>query len=114
MTSRSDCEPLPKPTLSPFALARPGTFLRVGFFTAAVWCVPALRVPLVHSLINHFRQMNFRIPETHTPTRVFPHRSTHGHKTRVWRSRVVILRTKRRGGTTLSGWVAALRLYLSI
>ena len=25
------------------------------FFTAAVWCVPALRVPLVHSLINHFR-----------------------------------------------------------
>ena len=23
---------------------------------AAVWCVPALRVPLVHSLINHFRQ----------------------------------------------------------
>ena len=55
MTSRSDCEPLPKPTLSPFALARPGTFLRVGFFTAAVWCVPALRVPLVHSLINHFR-----------------------------------------------------------
>jgi hypothetical protein len=58
MTSRSesDCEPLPKPTLSPFALARPGTSLRVGFFTAAVWCVPALRVPLVHSLINHFRQ----------------------------------------------------------
>ena len=52
----SDCEPLPKPTLSPFALARPGTFLRVGFFTAAVWCVPALRVPLVHSLINHFRK----------------------------------------------------------
>ena len=32
MTSRSACEPLPKPTLSPFALARPGTFLRVGFF----------------------------------------------------------------------------------
>ena len=56
MTSRSDCEPLPKPTLSPFALARPGTFLRVGSFTAAVWCVPALRVPLVHSLINHFRK----------------------------------------------------------
>ena len=56
MTSRSACEPLPKPTLSPFALARPGTFLRVGFFTAAVWCVPALRVPLVHSLINHFRK----------------------------------------------------------
>ena len=25
-------------------------------FTAAVWCVPALRVPLVHSQINHFRQ----------------------------------------------------------
>ena len=52
----SDWEPLPTPTLSPFALARPGTFLRVGLFTAAVWCVPALRVPLVHSLINHFRQ----------------------------------------------------------
>jgi len=61
MTSRSDCEPLPKPTLSPFALARPGTFLRVGFFTAAVWCVPALRVPLVHSLINHFRQKSIYI-----------------------------------------------------
>ena len=30
--NRSDCEPLPKPTLSPFALARPGSFLRVGFF----------------------------------------------------------------------------------
>ena len=60
MISRSDWEPLPTPTLSPFALARPGTFLRVGFFTAAVWCVPALRVPLVHSLINHFRQ-------NHTP-----------------------------------------------
>ena len=28
----------------------------VSVFTAAVWCVPALRVPLVHSLINHFRQ----------------------------------------------------------
>ena len=62
MTSRSDCEPLPKPTLSPFALARPGTFLRVGFFTAAVWCVPALRVPLVHSLINHFRKKNEVMP----------------------------------------------------
>ena len=24
--------------------------------TGAVWCVPALRVPLVQSLINHFRQ----------------------------------------------------------
>ena len=59
MISRSDWEPLPPPTLSPFARARPGTFLRVGFFTAAVWCVPALlRVPLVHSLINHFRQKN--------------------------------------------------------
>jgi hypothetical protein len=31
MISRSDWEPLPTPTLSPFALARPGTFLRVGF-----------------------------------------------------------------------------------
>ena len=25
-----------------------------------VWCVPALRVPLVHSLINHFRQKSGR------------------------------------------------------
>ena len=67
MTSRSDCEPLPKPTLSPFALARPGTFLRVGFFTAAVWCVPALRVPLVHSLINHFRKKTKNIkPKSNT------------------------------------------------
>ena len=38
MTSRSDCEPLPKPTLSPFALARPGTFLRVGFFPQRSSC----------------------------------------------------------------------------
>ena len=53
MTSRSDCEPLPKPTLSPFAR---GYLSLCRFFTAAVWCVPALRVPLVHSLINHFRQ----------------------------------------------------------
>ena len=69
MTSRSDCEPLPKPTLSPFALARPGTFLRVGFFTAAVWCVPALRVPLVHSLINHFRQKSYkRLSPKHAAT----------------------------------------------
>ena len=68
MTSRSDCEPLPKPTLSPsFALARPGTFLRVGFFTAAVWCVPALRVPLVHSLINHFRKKTLCRCVEHAP-----------------------------------------------
>ena len=65
MTSRSACEPLPKPTLSPFALARPGTFLRVGFFTAAVWCVPALRVPLVHSLINHFRKKKTKSKSVH-------------------------------------------------
>ena len=69
MTSRSACEPLPKPTLSPFALARPGTFLRVGFFTAAVWCVPDLRVPLVHSLINHFRKKKTKKAKS----RVFPH-----------------------------------------
>ena len=31
--------------------------------TAAVWCVPALRVPLVHSLINHFRQRKIEVPE---------------------------------------------------
>ena len=53
MISRSDWEPLPKPTLSPFA---PGYLSLRRFFTAAMWCVPALRVPLVHSLINHFRQ----------------------------------------------------------
>ena len=53
MNSRSDWEPLPKPTLSPFAR---GYLSLCRFFTAAVWCVPALRVPLVHSLINHFRQ----------------------------------------------------------
>ena len=53
MTSRSDCEPMPKPTLSPFTR---GYLSLCRFFTAAVWCVPALRAPLVHSLINHFRQ----------------------------------------------------------
>ena len=53
MISRSDWEPLPTPTLSPFAR---GYLSLCRFFTAAVWCVPALRVPLVHSLINHFRQ----------------------------------------------------------
>ena len=53
MISRSDWEPLPKPTLSPFAR---GYLSLCRFFTATVWCVPALRVPLVHSLINHFRQ----------------------------------------------------------
>ena len=46
MISRSDWEPLPKPTLSPFAR---GYLSLCRFFTAAVWCVPALRVPLVHS-----------------------------------------------------------------
>ena len=53
MISRSDGEPLPTPTLSPFAR---GYLSLCRFFTAAVWCVPALRVPLAHSLINHFRQ----------------------------------------------------------
>ena len=33
-------------------------------FTAAVWCVPALRVPLVHSLINHFRQNYAKVRQT--------------------------------------------------
>ena len=41
MISRSDCEPLPKPTLSPFAR---GYLSLCRCFTAAVWCVPALRV----------------------------------------------------------------------
>ena len=51
MTSRSDCEPLPKPTLS--ALLHAGTFLCVSVFHCRrVVCVPlpALRVPLVHIL----------------------------------------------------------------
>ena len=56
MSSRSDWEPLPTPTLSPFAR---GYLSLCRFFTAAVWCVPALRVPLVHSLINHFRQNEY-------------------------------------------------------
>ena len=56
MISRSDWEPLPKPTLSPFAR---GYLSLCRLFTAAVWCVPALRVPLVHSVINHFRQSNY-------------------------------------------------------
>ena len=47
----------------PSALLHAGTFLCVGFFTAAVWCVPALRVPLVHSLINHFRQTRKKEPK---------------------------------------------------
>ena len=28
-----------------------------------MWCVPALRVPLVHSLINHFRQNKVPLPK---------------------------------------------------
>ena len=63
MISRSDWEPLPKPTLSPFAR---GYLSLCRFFTAAVWCVPALRVPLVHSLINHFRQKNYFGGEMYT------------------------------------------------
>ena len=60
MISRSDWEPLPTPILSPFAR---GYLSLCRFFTAAVWCVPALRVPLVHSLINHFiAKMNIFIP----------------------------------------------------
>ena len=58
MISRSDWEPLPKPTLSPFER---GYLSLCRSFTAAVWCVPALRVPLVHSLINHFRQKMDRV-----------------------------------------------------
>ena len=59
MISRSDWEPLPTPTLSPFAR---GYLFLCRFFIAAVWCVPALRVPLVHSLINHFRQKSAELP----------------------------------------------------
>ena len=65
MISRSDWEPLPTPTLSPFAR---GYLSLCRFFTAAVWCVPALRVPLVHSLINHFRRKIAHICTcTHAP-----------------------------------------------
>ena len=35
--------------------------------TEAVWCVPALRVPLVHSLINHFRQSRSLLSSRRTP-----------------------------------------------
>ena len=63
MISRSDCvsEPLPDAHPQPFCTRVPfSVSLCVArFFTAAVWCVPALplRVPwLVHSLINHFRE----------------------------------------------------------
>ena len=59
------------PTLSPFAR---GYLSLCRFFTAAVWCVPALRVPLVHSLINHFRQNQvaaYHLCVT-TPTAFFP------------------------------------------
>ena len=45
----------------PSALLHAGISL-CRFFTAAVWCAPALRVPLVHSLINHFRQKSRRYP----------------------------------------------------
>ena len=72
MISRSDWEPLPKPTLSPFAR---GYLSLCRFFTAAVWCVPALRVPLVHSLINHFRQ---NLAQTGAPClRRLPHIQVH-------------------------------------
>ena len=38
-----------------------------------MWCVPALRVPLVHSLINHFRQIYGKVTSRNLPTCV--HRS---------------------------------------
>ena len=73
MISRSDWEPLPTPTLSPFCTRVP---FSVSVFTAAVWCVPALRVPLVHSLINHFRQktLSVRSPLSHQHTLTLAHR----------------------------------------
>ena len=49
------------------ALLHAGTFLCVGFFTAAVWCVPALRVPLVLSLKTTFAKYGSR---DHTPTHI--------------------------------------------
>ena len=64
MISRSDWEPLPTPTLSPFA--RGYLSLCRFFHCRRVWCVPALRVPLVHSLINHFR---VRVAAVLTPAR---------------------------------------------
>ena len=53
MIIRSDCESLQKATSSPCTRV---PFSVSVFHCAAVWCVPALRVPLVHSQINHFRQ----------------------------------------------------------
>ena len=41
--------PLPKPTLSPFAR---GYLSLCRFFTAAVWCVPALRLRVPFILCN--------------------------------------------------------------
>ena len=49
MISRSDWEPLPTPTLSPFAR---GYLSLCRFFTAAVWCVPALSAGAVGSFSN--------------------------------------------------------------
>ena len=77
MTSRSNCEPLPKPTLSPFALARPGTFLRVavGFFHCRrVVCACSAgtvgsfsNTTTFASKINHFRQKNLGPYSGQTP-----------------------------------------------
>ena len=52
------------------------------FHTAAVWCVPALRVPLVHSLINHFRQIS-KVLHTKTRTREDPDISLNVEAARV-------------------------------
>ena len=74
MTSRSDCEPLPKPTLSPsFALARPGTFLRVGFFhcRSVVCACSAGTVGSFSNTVNHFRQKKTQ-PPSHPPQRPSP------------------------------------------
>ena len=48
----------PLPCAQTLALRQPASCASPIFSLprAAVWCVPALRVPLVHSIINHFRQ----------------------------------------------------------
>ena len=67
MISRSDWEPLPTPTLSPFCTRVP---FSVSVFTAAVWCVPALRVPLVHSLIRAEKSFHLKVHFHQTTNKV--------------------------------------------
>ena len=68
MIIRSDCESLPKPTPSPcesLPKPTPSPCTRVPFSVSVFHCRRVVcacsAVPLVHSLINHFRQM-FPLP----------------------------------------------------